>query len=194
LGFVGVDPADRRRQNVERNGLAAPAFSFGRSLFALRSLIAARAPLTVEALAAVRTLVASRISARLFAVRALVVRSIPIGLSLRELFVALVIAAFVATLATLILEARTIFAEHAEIMVRKLQIIFGLDSIARELRVARHALVFLEQLRGIPTLAIVLSIPGLSADIPASALSPATAPAAALTIIDQMPTSLSCSS
>jgi len=37
-------------------------------------------------------------------------------------------------------------------MVRELQIIFGLDAIPRELRVARHALVFLEQLRGIAAL------------------------------------------
>ena len=74
-------------------------------------------------------------------------------------------------------------------MVGKLQIIFGLDSIARELCVARHALIFLEQLRGVTALAIILAVARLSAEVPAS-LPTTTAPAAALTIIDQMPTSL----
>ena len=67
----------------------------------------------------------------------------------------------------LILEARAAFAEHAEIMVRELQIIFGLDAVARELRVARHALVFFEQLGGIAALAIVLAVARLSAEVPA---------------------------
>ena len=75
-------------------------------------------------------------------------------------------------------------------MVRELQIIFGLDAVARELRVARHALVFLEQLGGIAALAIVLAVTRLSAEVPAASLSPAAAPAAALSIVDQMPTSL----
>ena len=75
-------------------------------------------------------------------------------------------------------------------MVRKLQIIFGLDPVARELRVARHALVFFEQLGGIAALAIVLAVARLSAEVLVPRLSTAAAPAAALTIIDQMPTSL----
>ena len=74
-------------------------------------------------------------------------------------------------------------------MVRELEIIFGLDAVARELRIARHALVFFEQLGGIAALAIVLPVARLSAEVPAP-LSPTAAPAAALSIIDQMPTSL----
>ena len=74
-------------------------------------------------------------------------------------------------------------------MVRELEIIFGLDAVARELRVTRHALVFFEQLGGIAALAIVLPVARLSAEVLAP-LSPAAAPAAALSIIDQMPTSL----
>jgi hypothetical protein len=74
-------------------------------------------------------------------------------------------------------------------MVCELQIIFGLNPITRELRITRHALVFLEQLGGVAALAIVLAVSRLSAEI-WSPLSPTTAPAAALTIIDQMPTSL----
>jgi hypothetical protein len=57
------------------------------------------------------------------------------------------------------------------------------------LRIARHALVFLEQLGGVAALAIVLPVARLAADILAP-LAPTAAPAAALTIIDQMPTSL----
>ena len=75
-------------------------------------------------------------------------------------------------------------------MVRELQIIFGLDAVARELRVARHALVFFEQLGGVAALAIVLAVARLSAEVPAASLSPTTAPAAALSVVDQMPTSL----
>jgi hypothetical protein len=75
-------------------------------------------------------------------------------------------------------------------MVRVLQIIFGLDPVAGELRIARHALVLLEQLGGVAALAIVLAVARLSAEVPSASLSPATAPAAALTIVDQMPTSL----
>jgi hypothetical protein len=74
-------------------------------------------------------------------------------------------------------------------VIRELEKIFGLDPVARELRVACHALVFLEQLRGIAPLTIVLAVPRLTADVLPS-LSPTTAPATALTIVDQMPTSL----
>jgi hypothetical protein len=75
-------------------------------------------------------------------------------------------------------------------MLGILEVIFGLDAVARELGVARHALVFLEQLSGIAALAIVLAVARLSAEVPAAPLSPTAAPAAALSIIDQMPTSL----
>jgi hypothetical protein len=53
------------------------------------------------------------------------------------------------------------------------------------LRVARHALVFLEQLRGITALAILLPVAWLAAKVLAP-LSTTTAPAAALSIIDQI--------
>ena len=55
-------------------------------------------------------------------------------------------------------------------MVRELEIIFGLDAVARELRIARHALVFLEQLGGIAALAVVLAVARLSAEVPAAAV------------------------
>ena len=72
-------------------------------------------------------------------------------------------------------------------MIRELEIIFGLDAVARELRIARHAFVFFEQLGGIAALAIVLPVARLSAaEVPTPALPTTTAPAAALTIIDQI--------
>jgi hypothetical protein len=71
-------------------------------------------------------------------------------------------------------------------MVRELEIIFALDAVAGKLRVARHALVFLEQLRRIAALAVVLAAAsGLSAEA-LSPLPPTAAPAAALSVADQI--------
>jgi hypothetical protein len=70
-------------------------------------------------------------------------------------------------------------------MVGELEIIFGLDPIARELSIARHALVFLEQLGGVAALAIILAVSRLSAEI-LPPLAPTAAPAAALSIVDQI--------
>ena len=64
-------------------------------------------------------------------------------------------------------------------MVRVLEVIFGLHAVARELRIARHVLVFFEQLGGVAALAIVLAVARLSADV-WPPLAPAAAPAAAL--------------
>jgi hypothetical protein len=77
-------------------------------------------------------------------------------------------------------------------MVRELEVLFGLHTVACKLRIARHALVFFEQLGGVAALAIVLAIAWLSTEIAgtSAALPTSTASAAALTIIDQMPTSL----
>jgi hypothetical protein len=103
----------------------------------------------------------------------------------------ILVASFVleilAALRTLILETGTTFAQNAEVMVRELQIIFGLDPVTGQLRVARQALVFLEQLRGIAPLAVILTVAVRPSAYILRPLSPATAPAAALTIIDQSP-------
>jgi hypothetical protein len=72
-------------------------------------------------------------------------------------------------------------------VVSELEIIFGLDAVAGELGVTRHALVFLEELGGIAALAIVLPVPRLSTEV-LTPLSPTAAPAAALTIVDQIRT------
>jgi hypothetical protein len=97
-----------------------------------------------------------------------------------------VVRGIVAPLPALLFEARAPFVQDAEIMVGELQEIFALDPVARELRVASHALVLLEQLRRVAALPVILAVaPGSR-----SPLAPAAAPAAALSIIDQMPTSL----
>ena len=76
-------------------------------------------------------------------------------------------------------------------MVGELEVIFALDAVAGELRVARHALVFLKQLRRVATLPVILPITsGLTPEVLASRPPTTTAPAAALTIVDQIPTSL----
>jgi len=151
----------------------------------------ARTPIpTIEAVAAVLPLLAFRTFRALLMLLALVAAGTGAFASLDEFAVALVLVAIVAVLTALIVEAGAAFAEHSEIMVRILQIIFGLHAVARELRVARHALVFLQELGGITALAIVLAVARLSAEVPPSPLSPTAAPAAALSIVDQMPTSL----
>jgi hypothetical protein len=104
---------------------------------------------------------------------------------LDQLLVALIVIAVIALPGALVLEPGAAFAEHAEIMVRILQIIFGLDPVAGELGVARHALVFLQELGGVAALTVVLAVPRLSTEV-LPPLSPTTAPAAALTIVDQI--------
>ena len=65
-------------------------------------------------------------------------------------------------------------------MVGELEIIFALDAVSGELRIARQALVLLEQLRRVAALPVVLAVAsGLSAEV-LPPLSPTTAPAAAL--------------
>ena len=89
--------------------------------------------------------------------------------------------------AALFVEPRAAFAEHAEIMVGELEIIFGLNAVTRKLGIARHALVFLEQLRRIATLPIVAGVAPAVAGHSLGTLSTtaATATRAVLTIIDQ---------
>jgi hypothetical protein len=71
-------------------------------------------------------------------------------------------------------------------MVCELEVIFGLDAVAGQLGVARHALVLFEQLGGIAALPVVLAITAATTTRHSlRTLSTATATAAALTIIDQ---------
>ena len=191
LFFVGLDRdrawtigADRRREHVERKAVIAPAVHSRGGARVLTVAVVIGVALIAEAstvvvAAAVRAIVAVAAIASFVALVGLA-----LGLGALELFTVLVIVTVVALARTLILEAGAIFAEHAEIVIGVLQIIFGLDPVAGKLRVARQALVLLEQLGGVPALAIVLAVPRLSAKVP-SPLSTAAATAAALSLIDQ---------
>jgi hypothetical protein len=87
----------------------------------------------------------------------------------------------------LLLEAAAAFGEDAEIMIRELQIIFGVDAIALALRIGGERLVFFQQLAGVATGAIVDPVARIGV-APTLALSTPTATAAGLTIIiDQSP-------
>jgi hypothetical protein len=182
LGFRLV-AADSRRKHVERNGLAAvhmarprvsPSFAIA-TVIAVAAIIAARTALAVESVATILTIVA---------------RSF--GFGFNHLLVAVIIIGVIVALTAriLLLKAAAALTQHAEIVVRELEIIFGLDAVARKLRIARHALVFLEQLGGVAALAIILAVARLSAEVTTASLSPTTTPAAALSVVDQMPTSL----
>ena len=99
-------------------------------------------------------------------------------------FIFLIVAARTA-LGLLLLVTGAILLEHAEIMIGVLEIIFGLDAIAGELRVARQRLVFLKQLRRVAALAIVRPVAGVAGHA-LRALPTAAATTAALSIIDQL--------
>ncbi len=152
----------------------------------------------IRALAAILAVIARlALSAVLAVVTLLTVTAlgtfILIVAGVEHLLVAILVVEIVFALAAgiLILEARAALAEHAKIMVGVLQVIFRLHAVAGELRVARHALVFLQELGGVAALAIVLPVTGLAAEVlaPRSATA-TTTPAAVLSIVDQMPTSL----
>ncbi|MDB5714698.1 MAG: hypothetical protein JWO15_2095 [Sphingomonadales bacterium] len=89
-------------------------------------------------------------------------------------FKALVLVAeFLARTAGIVfLIARAGFAEHTEIMIGELEIIFGQHPIASLLRIARERLVFLKQLRRVTPRAIV---------DPVATFGPTTAATAAVT-------------
>jgi hypothetical protein len=106
--------------------------------------------------------------------------------SLDHLVVLIFVAIILAALLALLVEARPAFAQHPIIMVGILEVIFGLDAVAGELRIARHALVFLQELGGIAALAIVLAIAVRPPGNVARRLSSTSAAAVALLSIDQI--------
>jgi len=100
-----------------------------------------------------------------------------------------------ALIAVLLLEARAGLAQHPEIVIGELEIIFGVDPIALHLGVARQILVFLQQLRRIAARAIVDAIAttliGIASLRALSATAAATTVVVCLTIIHQGDTVLS---
>ena len=177
----------------------------------LRLVLAFGAILALAAfgtLAALGPVIALRAFAAWFAVVAIAVLAIAVAARRRALLVTVVIVIvlvfgagrFVAALVLvlvaaaaliLLLEARAAVFQHAEIMVRELEVIFSLHAVAGKLHVARQGLVFLEQLSGIAALAIVLPIAIRTTGHSLGTLSTAAATATALTIVDQQFHSLS---
>ena len=91
----------------------------------------------------------------------------------------------IVALTTLLLEAGAVLVQHTEIVIGELEIIFGLDAVALQLRVARERLVFLQELGGVTARAVILPV-ALARSLVRRAGSPAAAATAAvLTIVDQ---------
>jgi hypothetical protein len=200
-------PTNGRRENIESNALPSAVCSNAAAIaavpvrpglsVAVRPIIATETSCTIAiaavgtvatvgALTTVRTLNALCTLTRPALGTILVVAvGLRVHLGIAHLVVEIFVIAVVATLAALLFEAGAAFAEHTIIMVGELQVIFRLNPVAGELCVARHALVFFEELGGIAALAIVLAIARLAADV-LRPLSPATTTPAALTIVDQI--------
>jgi hypothetical protein len=106
------------------------------------------------------------------------------GLGLILLALVLII---VALAGTLLLIAGAALGEDAEIMVRILEIGLGQHAVALHLGVAGQSLIFLQKLRRIAALPVVLAVARtrIVAAGRSTAATAAAAPAAALTIVDQ---------
>ena len=88
--------------------------------------------------------------------------------------VRLVLAAIVAALALRLCKARLVVGDHAQVVVRELQIVFSLHAIAIVLGVLRKLLVLVEQLRSIAPRAAVDAIGRIGAALIAVAASTTT--------------------
>ncbi|VXC73013.1 conserved hypothetical protein [Sphingomonas sp. 8AM] len=90
----------------------------------------------------------------------------------------------------LIVRPAALVRKNPEIMIRELQIIFGVDAITRHLRVAGHVLVLFEQLRRIAACATVDPVAAVTLSMTAAALTlrlatTTAATATVLTVVDQ---------
>ena len=103
------------------------------------------------------------------------------------------VIALARTPALLLFLTHAIVSQHAEIMVRKLEIIFHIHPVASHLRIARKVAIFLEQLGGIATCAVIdpvarISVAAVVATTTTAATLARVIPATTatdLTIIDQ---------
>ena len=177
LGLAALDRGDGRRQDVGGNPLLAFVllliFAGATRALATGTLLAAITPLTAPA--------PRRTSGTLLAL----VATVAAGRGHGFVLILVLVGRIIAALPALLLEAGAALIEDAEIMVRELEIIFGLNAIAGELRVAGHRFVFLVKLRGVTARAIVLAIACIGRIVRRAGPAAATAPAAALTIVDQ---------
>jgi hypothetical protein len=186
---ITIVGTDRGRKNAKRDPLLSffvvAAGTVGAGL--LRAVAAVGSIALLEAVAAAFALIAA------WALAGLSLAFVLVGSSLDVQFLFALILVILAgtTLALLILEARAAILEHAKIMIGILEIIFGLDPVAGELRIARQALVFFQQLGGVAALAVILAVAAGIASHALRTLSAAATTTAALTIVDQVLVSLS---
>jgi hypothetical protein len=104
----------------------------------------------------------------------------------RLVLIIILVGRIIIALAPLLLEAGAAFVQHTEIMVRELQIIFGLDAITLKLGVPSQGFIFLKKLARISARAVFLTIVSRVRRLVRRAGSAAAAaPAAVLTIVDQ---------
>jgi hypothetical protein len=167
---------DRGRQGVERNALIG--------FLVVLLVTGAAVGLALAALLEAVVAVAARAALRTVAGFGLAVGGLGLDVSHFVALVAVLITIIIVAIAALIFKAHPALAEDTEIMVRELKVIFGLDPVAGQLRVARHALVFLKQLGGVAALTIVLAVTAAPRHS-LWALPTAATTTAALTIIDQ---------
>lgn len=156
-------------------------------LLAWLAIAALLARFAIVLLVAAITLVAI---ATIVAVAAVIAIAALLALLAGIVLIVVIIAVIVVGLLTLVLllEPRAAFAQHAEIMIGELVVIFGVDAVALALRVAREVLVLFEQLGGIAARAIVDAVAGVAsaAGILRALLLPAAAATATdLTIVHQ---------
>jgi hypothetical protein len=91
----------------------------------------------------------------------------------------------------LLLLTGTVVGEYAEIMIGKLQIIFGIDPVARHLGIARHILVFLKKLGRVAACAVVDAVtvvataPIVAVGTSVVIIVPAAIAATGLPVVDQ---------
>jgi hypothetical protein len=168
--------------------LALPALGPVRTLLALGTR---RAVVAVVALTALEAVTA--ILPRLALGAGLLLAAVLVALAVHHLVVAVIV---VVVRRTLVLEPRAGLAQHPEIMVGELEVIFGLDPVASKLGVAGHVLVLLEKLRSVaanPLVTAVAAATAASTTETLRTLTPTTATAAVLAIVHQVRRSLTTS-
>jgi len=158
----------------------------------LRALIALRPFLSLRALVALRAVVA--ILTRLlllrprFAWRRVELVAVAVLVETIAVVVAVAIVGLARTIGVRFLIPRAAFGEHTEIVIGKLEIIFGEHTVALLLRITRKRFVFLEQLRGIATRAVVDAVAhfGTATAAVLALAAPAATATGLLAIVDQV--------
>jgi hypothetical protein len=189
-GIVAVAGRDGGREAVERYArfagiltiafvaVAAGALAAG-TIFAVARLVPWLTILPFEALCALGTLGA------LFTLLLTVILIAVVGGIHRLVLIVILIGLIIVAAGTLLFVAGAAFVQDAEIMVRELKIIFGLDTVAAKLGVARKRFVLLMKLARIPTRAVLLAVAWGRRIIRRAGSAATTASAAVLAIVDQ---------